>query len=183
VDLADLREQLVGVELDIVVFGGDPADELGERDPQRVVQRPVGADAPSAARVLEPRPRDLLSLDHVDLDARVHRTSIAVPGDLAVAHRRVAVAEIQQRAADVTGKYAVLPALASGASMLPPCSAGVTELRASRAGATPRQPRNGCSGILTLNVRVERPERRFVLRAVDRIEPDLLRHGACSIGV
>jgi len=35
--------------------------------------------------------------------------------------------------------------------MLPPCSAGTIELRDSRAGATPRQPRNGCSGIRVWN--------------------------------
>ena len=34
--------------------------------------------------------------------------------------------------------------------MLPPNSAGTTELRASPpAGATPMQPKNGCKGILT----------------------------------
>ena len=35
--------------------------------------------------------------------------------------------------------------------MLPPNSAGTTELRASPpAGATPMHPRNGCSGIFTV---------------------------------
>ena len=50
----------------------------------------------------------------------------------------------------LTGKCAVLPTLASGESMLPPNSAGTTELRASPlAGVTPMQPKKGCMGIFT----------------------------------
>jgi len=59
--------------------------------------------------------------------------------------------------------------------MFPPNASGTMELRASPPiGATPMQPRKGCSGIFTLKLESKRLKRRGAVRVIDRIEPVFL---------
>ena len=58
--------------------------------------------------------------------------------------------------------------------MLPPNSAGTIELRLSpSAGATPTQPRNGCSGIFTVKLGIFGMKGCYVSCFVDRVRPSL----------
>ena len=58
---ADLRDELVGVGLAEAVVGHQPVDELDERDPQRVRERPRAARDHQVLGVLEARPVDRLA--------------------------------------------------------------------------------------------------------------------------
>jgi hypothetical protein len=95
---AGLRDQLVRILLAEAVVRDQPADQLDERDPERVRERPRAAGHHQVLGVLEPRPGDRLLLLEVEAERHVHRGLESRAADFAVALQRVPVAEIEERA-------------------------------------------------------------------------------------
>src|SRR5262249_60752993 len=133
-----------------------------------------GAYRHELVAVLEPRPADLLALDHVDLHAGVHRDLDRGAGDLTVAHLGVPVAQIEQGALDRDREVRRVADAGLGcihvAAVLGGHDRAARLERRRYAEATQERMQRD----LRRELRVERLEGRLVLGAVDRIEPDLL---------
>src|ERR1700758_3203598 len=82
----------------------NPANQLREGDSQRIVERAVNSGGHDFVAIFEARPIDLFALNHGNAhpDSQWNLNSCA--SHLAVAHRRVPITHIEQRAANIHGK-------------------------------------------------------------------------------
>ncbi len=129
----------------------NPTDELGERNSQRIVKRPIRSDRKQRSVVLEARPRDFLALDQIDLQTHPERYLDAGTGNFTIALRSVAIAEKQQRAGNVHRQVEGVTRTRFGRIHVAAELAGHNRTaRLTSGGATPMHPRNGCIGIVTV---------------------------------
>src|SRR6516165_11610503 len=103
-DAARLAEQHVGVDLVEAVVGTHPPHQFAVGDAGRVLERSGAADRHQEIFSLETWPREGPILDNVDLESNGGALLDCDAGELAVALRRMAIADIEQTALYMHGK-------------------------------------------------------------------------------